>query len=34
VFYEVTRDALALLRTAKEHHEWLEPREPFSKGRG
>jgi hypothetical protein len=32
VFYEVDEDALALLRTAKEHHDWLEPGEPFSEG--
>jgi hypothetical protein len=32
VFYEVEPDALALLRAAKEHHERLEPGEPFSEG--
>ena len=32
MFYEVDRDALTLLRAAKEHHERLEPREPFSDG--
>jgi hypothetical protein len=32
VFYEVDQDALALLRAAKEHHDWLEPGEPFSEG--
>jgi hypothetical protein len=32
VFYEVELDALALLRAAKEHHERLEPGEPFSEG--
>jgi hypothetical protein len=32
VFYEVNRDALALLRAAKEHHDRLEPRELFSDG--
>jgi hypothetical protein len=33
VFYEVDQDALALLRAAKEHHDWLEPGEPFSEVR-
>ena len=32
MFYEVEPDALALLRAAKEHHERLEPGEPFSEG--
>jgi hypothetical protein len=32
VFYEVDRDALALLRTAKAHHDRLEPRKPVSEG--
>jgi hypothetical protein len=32
VFYEVDQDALALLRAAKEHHDRLEPGEPFSHG--
>lgn len=32
MFYEVDKDALALLRAAKEHHDWLEPEEPFSEG--
>ena len=32
MFYEVDQDALALLRAAKEHHDWLEPGEPFSEG--
>lgn len=32
MFYEVHKDALALLRAAKEHHDRLEPGEPFSEG--
>jgi hypothetical protein len=32
MFYEVDKDALALLRAAKEHHDRLEPEEPFSEG--
>lgn len=32
MFYEVDRDALALLRTAKAHHRRLEPRKPLSEG--
>lgn len=32
MFYEVHKDALALLRAAKEHHDRLEPEEPFSEG--
>lgn len=32
MFYEVDRDALALLRTAKSHHDRLEPRKPLSEG--
>jgi hypothetical protein len=32
VFYEVDQDALALLRSAKEHHDLLEPGAPFSEG--
>jgi hypothetical protein len=30
MYYEVDKDALALLRTARGHHDWLEPEEPFS----
>jgi hypothetical protein len=29
MFYEVDKDALALLQAAKEHHDRLEPEEPF-----
>jgi hypothetical protein len=32
MFYEVDKDALALLRAAKEHHDRLEPEESFSEG--
>jgi hypothetical protein len=32
VFYEADRDALALLRAAKEHHDRLELRKPLSEG--
>jgi hypothetical protein len=32
MFYEVDKDALALLRAAKEHHDRLGPEEPFSEG--
>jgi hypothetical protein len=32
VFYDVDQDALALLRAAKEHHDRLEPGEPFLEG--
>jgi hypothetical protein len=32
LFFEVDQDALAVLRAAKEHHDWLEPGEPFSEG--
>ncbi|HEU4494846.1 MAG TPA: hypothetical protein VFR69_11665 [Rubrobacteraceae bacterium] len=32
MFYEVHKDALALLRAAKEHHDRLDPEEPFSEG--
>jgi hypothetical protein len=32
MFYEVDKDALALLEAAKEHHDRSEPEEPFSEG--
>jgi hypothetical protein len=32
MFYEVEKDALALLLAAKEHHDSLGPEEPFSEG--
>jgi hypothetical protein len=32
MFYEVDKDALALLQAAKEHYDRLEPEEPFSEG--
>jgi hypothetical protein len=32
VFYEADQDALSLLQAAKEHHDRLEPGEPFSEG--
>jgi hypothetical protein len=32
MFFEVDKDALALLQAIKEHHDWLETEEPFSEG--
>jgi hypothetical protein len=32
MFFEVEKDALALLQATKEHHDRLEPEEPYSEG--
>jgi hypothetical protein len=32
MFFEVDKDALALLQATKEHHDRLEPEEPYSEG--